>query len=292
MGFLEELQTRIVPGDGAMGTTLLDAGIAPGVCLEELCVSQPDLVASTHERFIAAGAAVIRTNSFGANAVRLARHGFDRRVNELNWTAARLGRDAVRGKSVFVAGSVGPLGITAEQAAEQGIDRRAVFQEQIGALLDGGVDMIFLETFPDLDELALALDIKHTLHHCPVVCSLFCPATGVLPSGMTVTEAISRLIDRGADLAGVNCVPPEEAIRLLGMAPDGAWLSAFPSAGLPNERDGRWVYPVGPDEFAETALQLAGLGVRFLGGCCGASPEHIAALVGSLKKLAESVHSH
>ena len=139
MDLLEVLQEKIVPGDGAMGTMILEAGVPMERCFEELCVSQPDLIRGIHEKYVAAGALVLETNSFGGNAVRLSKYGMERQVNEINWTAAKLAREMARGKDICVAGSVGPLGVTAEQAKEQGIDRKAVFQEQIGALLDGGV---------------------------------------------------------------------------------------------------------------------------------------------------------
>src|SRR5580658_2743027 len=120
----------------------------------------------------------METHSLRANALRLARHGLEHRVNEINWSAAQLAKDAARGKGVYVAGSVGPLGITADQAREQGINREDVFKEQVGALLDGGVNLIFFETFTDLDELLLALYVKKSLHHCPTVCSLSCSEEG------------------------------------------------------------------------------------------------------------------
>src|SRR5205814_1674336 len=128
---------KIIPADGAMGTLLMDSRFSIDRCFEELCVSEPELVRGIHENYIAAGARLIGTNSFGANAARLERHGLDHRVNELNWSAAQLAKQCARGKNVYVAGSVGPLGITADEASARGIDRDAVFREQIGALLDG-----------------------------------------------------------------------------------------------------------------------------------------------------------
>ena len=278
MDFFDELQSHFIPGDGAMGTLLLDSGVPRERCLEALCVSQPELVLSIHASYIAAGSRLIRTNSFGANAVRLEKHGFATRINEINWTAARLGRDAARGKPVFVAGSVGPLGITAGEATAQGIDRNAVFQEQIGALLDGGVDLIFFETFQDFDELALALNIKHSLHHCPAICSLACPPEGKLASGMTFADACAALIERGADVVGLNCIEPGDIFRLLSDAPSASVGSAFPSAGLPEDRAGRLIYQLTPEAFAEAGWNLVERGVRLVGGCCGTRPEHIAAL--------------
>src|SRR5216117_704441 len=111
MDLLDELRYRIIPADGAMGTYLMELGVPTEQCFEELCVSQPDLVRRVHENYIGAGARIIETNSFGGNAARLARYGLEHRVNELNWTAAQLAKDCARGKAVYVAGSVGPLGL-------------------------------------------------------------------------------------------------------------------------------------------------------------------------------------
>src|SRR5437773_413334 len=118
MDLLDELESKILPGDGAIGTLFAEAGISIERCFEELCVSQPDLVRDVHEQYIAAGARVVETNTFGANAVRLEKYGHEHRVNEINWSAAQLARQCAKGKNVYVAGSVGPLGITADQAKE------------------------------------------------------------------------------------------------------------------------------------------------------------------------------
>ncbi len=236
MDFLDELQSRVLPGDGAMGTELIAAGRSPGECLEELCVSQPDLVRGLHDQYIAAGARIIEANSFGANALRLAKHGHEHRVSEINWSAAQLAKDAAKGHDVYVAGSVGPLGITAAEAKAQGIDRHAIFTEQIGALLDGGCRVIMLETFQDVDELLIALHAKQSLHHCPVVTSLVCDASGRLADGTTLAAAFERLRAADADVVGINCVSPQEALSALANHGDPGPLAAFPHAGLPQAR--------------------------------------------------------
>ena len=243
MNLIEELQEKIVPGDGAMGTMILEAGVPMERCFEELCVSQPELIRGIHERYLEAGARLIETNSFGGNAARLAKYGMEHRVNEINWTAAKLARDTARGRDVCVAGSVGPLGITAEQAREQGIDRKRVFQEQLGALLDGGVDAIFFETFTDLDELLLALEVKQSLHHCPAVCSMACSEEGRLPNGMPLPQAFEKLREAGAEVVGANCLNgPQAMLRLFQRLPVEGLLSAFPNAGYPKYHDGRYLY--------------------------------------------------
>src|SRR2546430_575705 len=139
-----------------MGTLLLDQALPIESCLEEVCVSDPDRVRRIHEDYIAAGARVIETNTFGANAARLARFGYENRVREFNQAAAKLAMAAAAGKDVCVAGSVGPLGLSALEADARGVDRPACFRGQIEALLEGGVNVIFLETFMDDMEMEIA----------------------------------------------------------------------------------------------------------------------------------------
>jgi homocysteine S-methyltransferase len=280
MDFLDELQHRVLLADGAMGTELLAAGVPAGRCLEELCVSHPEVVQGVHERFLTAGARVIETNSFGANAVRLAQYGCEHRVSEINWTAAQLARDVARGKDALIAGSVGPTGITAEEAVARGIDRHEVFTEQIGALLDGGCQLIILETFVDPEELLIALHAKQALHHCPTVALL----AGNDPAEFQAAAGRIRAAD--AEVLGVNCVDGPHALYLLdGLDLDGP-LAAFPSAGIPQTHDRQLVHPATPEKFVTTALALADRGVRLLGGCCGVGPAHIAALATALREVA------
>ncbi|MGA3170288.1 MAG: bifunctional homocysteine S-methyltransferase/methylenetetrahydrofolate reductase [Chthoniobacteraceae bacterium] len=286
MDLLEVLQNQVVPGDGAMGTMILEAGVPLERCFEELCVSQPDLIRGIHDKYVAAGARVIETNTFGANAARLAKYGFEDRVNEINWKAAKLAAESARGGDVCVAGSVGPLGLTPGQALEQGIDRKAVFQEQIGALLDGGVNAIFFETFTDLEELLLALYVKQSLHHCPAVCSMACSEEGRLPDGMVLSEAFEKLRAADADIVGANCLNgPHAMVRLFQRLPIDGLLSAYPNAGYPKYHDGRYLYFTSPEYFAKSARDLAAQGARLIGGCCGIGPPHIASMVEALKEL-------
>jgi homocysteine S-methyltransferase len=286
MDLLDVLQDHIVPGDGAMGTMILEAGVPIERCFEELCISQPDIIRAIHQRYIDAGARLIETNSFGGNAARLAKYGLEGQVNQINWTAAKLARDTARGHDICVAGSVGPLGISAEQATAQGIDRKALFQEQIGALLDGGVDAIFFETFTDLDELLIALHVKQSLHHCPAICSMACSEEGRLPDGMPLHEAFDKLRDADAQILGANCLNgPQAMLRLFERLPIQGLLSAFPNAGYPKYHDGRYLYFTSPEYFANAARDLAAQGARLIGGCCGIGPSHIAAMVEALKDL-------
>ncbi len=287
MDLLEELDKSPICGDGAIGTLLMERGISAGRCLEELCVAEPDIISRVHEDYLDAGARLIGTNSFGANAVRLARHGLEHRVNEINWQAAQLAKQAAKGRNAYVAGSVGPLGISADEAREQGINREECFRTQIGALLDGGVNLIFLETFQDLEELLLAFRVKQSLHHCPAICSLATNENGRLPDGMSIEEAFAELARNDAEIFGMNCVNgPQATLRLVErVAQSVNPLAAFPNAGRPRYQEGRYVYETSPEYFAETIAQMAARGARILGGCCGTTPAHIAAAAKALLEI-------
>src|SRR5258706_9429465 len=169
---LDILQDRIVLGDGATGTYLYELGVPLSHCLEEVNLTRPELVTRVYQEYADAGAQVIETNSFGANRVRLARFGLEKQVSEINWRAARVAREALKGRDVFVGGSVGPLSLRPTDGEYSVDDRKELFREQIGALLDGGCDLIFLETFTSLEELLLALDVFQNLSNVPVVASL------------------------------------------------------------------------------------------------------------------------
>jgi homocysteine S-methyltransferase len=284
---LDELQSRLVCGDGAMGTILLNEGIPLERCLEELCLSEPERVLKVHQDYVAAGARVIETNTFGANRVRLDRFGFGEQTEEINAAAARLAREAARAKDVFVAGSVGPLGIGADEAQTRGIDRRAVFREQVTGLLDGGADAIFFETFLDGDEMEIALAAKMELSKAPTICSLACDQEGRLPSGLTLVEAFRKLTALGADVVGVNCLNgPQATVHLLERIPLDFVLSAYPNAGYPKYHEGRFIYYTSPDYFAKMAREMADQGARLIGGCCGTTPRTIAAMAAVLADLA------
>jgi methionine synthase I (cobalamin-dependent) len=282
MNLLEEIEEHPLCGDGAMGTLLMERGVPAHQCFEELCLSHPELIREIHKDYLSAGARIIETNTFGANAVRLTRHGLEDRVNEINWQAAQLARQAAKG--AFVAGSIGPLGISTANATLQGVDQEDCFRMQMGALLDGGVDLIFLETFQDLDELLLALRVKHSLHHCPAICSLAPNEKGQLPGGMSLGDAFATLVQSDAEILGVNCVNgPQETLRLVEQfARPEPPLAAFSNAGRPRYHGGRYLYDVSPEYFAEMGALMAARGARIIGGCCGTTPSHIAALAKTL----------
>lgn len=286
MNLLEDLASRVICGDGAMGTYLLELGEGTHTCFEELCVSQPDRITAVHTAYLNAGAQIIETNSFAANRLKLDRYGLADHVHEINRQAAQIAKQASKEYNALVAGSVGPLGITADEANARGIDRKKLFQEHIGTLLDGQVDLIILETFENLEELQLALQVKQELHHCPVITSLAVPSSGRLPCGTALADAFRQLIDAGADILGLNCIHgPHGMVSLLESVPVSHPLAVLPNAGRPRYHEGRYIYETDPAYFAEIAASLVALGASIIGGCCGTTPAHISALSSTLKHL-------
>lgn len=286
MDLLDELQTGVLCGDGAIGTLLLEDGIPLETCFEELCVTQPRRIETVHEQYICAGARVIETNSFGANAVRLERFGLEGRVTEINRAAAQVARKASQGKSVYVAGSVGPLGLTGKEALSRGVDRPSLFREQIRGLLEGGADLILFETFMECEEMEVAFQAGKDVGAGLAVCSFACDPEGRISSGMSLADAFARLRALGARIMGVNCMNGSAGVvQLMQRVPEEDLLVAYPSAGLPKYHEGKFVYQLEPESLARSARELVAGGARLVGGCCGTTPRHIAALAGALENM-------
>jgi methionine synthase / methylenetetrahydrofolate reductase(NADPH) len=285
---LDILNERIVLGDGATGTYLYELGVPLNHCLEEVNLSRPELLTRIYQEYAGAGAQVIETNSFGANRIRLARYGLDHQVSEINWRAAQVARDAVKGKDVFVGGSVGPLSLRPADGEFSSDDRKALFREQIGALLDGGCHLIFLETFTALDELLLALNVFQNLTNIPVVTSLAVSEEGRLVSGESFPEAVKILRAAGADIVGLNgTAGPQACVHLLSKlaVQESDLLSVYPSAGKPEFYEGRFNYAASPAYFADTLPRWIEEGARLVGGDYGTRPEHIAAMAAVAREL-------
>ena len=278
MSLLEAVETHPLCGDGTIGTLLEERGAPANECVEALCISRPDLVREIHADYVKAGADIIRTNTLAANSVQLGQHGLSNRVNEINWQAAQLARQVAKG--AFVAGSVGPLGISSAEADHHGVDREECFQTQIGALLEGGVDLIFFERFQDVDELLIALHVKQSLHHCPAICSLTPGEDGLLPGKVSLEIAFEKLVRHDAELFGLSCTSGAEvALRLVErLVPLELALAVYPNVRLPRDFHDRYGDDLSAEAFAQLGVALAERGVRIFGGCCGATPVYIAAL--------------
>jgi len=293
----QRFRNRLAAGpilvDGGMGTLLFSRGVPQRACLEELVASQPEMVGAAHREYLEAGAELIETLSFGANRHRLAAWGLEGSVADLNRRAARIAREAreVSGRDALVGGSVGPLGSPARgMPAMSETMIRAAFREHIEGLLEGGADVIVLETFSDLGQLVIAVDEARRASDVPVIASLTFGEELRLADGSSPRAAATALATAGADVIGVNCgagpVACLDALEAMGRAADGEPArSIMPNAGLPQRLEGRFVYAASPTYFGTVAPRLLAAGAGILGGCCGTTPEHIAEMRSALDAL-------
>jgi methionine synthase / methylenetetrahydrofolate reductase(NADPH) len=274
--------------DGAMGTLLYSKGIFINRCYDELNLTQPELIRGVHREYLQAGAEIIETNTFGANVFRLGRHSLADRVRDINLAGAQIARDAAKSFDVWVAGSVGPLGIRIEPLGKTSFEEaRAAFRDQIAALVEGGVDLIILETFGYLEELHQAmLALRDVNPKIPVVAQVTIDEDANCLDGSTPEVFTPRLADWGADVIGCNCsVGPVamldsiERIRALTSLP----LAAQPNAGIPRSVEGRNIYLCSPEYMASYARKFVAAGVRLVGGCCGTTPDHIRVMKSALR---------
>ena len=286
--FLERIDKRALVCDGAMGTMLYSRGISANRCYDELNVTMPQLVKEVHLAYIKAGAEVIETNTFGANRFRLQKFDLSARVREFNLAGARLARE-VAGEDLYVAGSVGPLGIRLEPLGPTSLqEARAAFREQVAALVEGGVDLIIIETMMDLNEARQALLAAREASQVPVIVQMTVQDDGSTPTG-TLPEDFGRRLDEwGADLIGVNCsVGPatvQETLERIAAVTEKK-LSAQPNAGMPRTVEGRNLYLSSPEYLASYATRFIQTGARLVGGCCGTTPEHIKAIKTAVRSL-------
>lgn len=280
--FLDALKEGVLLCDGAMGTMLYSRGIFINRCFDELNLSSPDLVKEIHREYIASGAEIIETNTFGANRFRLMPHGLENKTKEINYRGAQLAREEA-GQEVYIAGSIGPLSRTGKPFAEvTPSDIKKVFSEQAEALVEGGVDLIILETFSHLEEMRLAIEAVKEVCHLPLIAQMTFTDSGNTISGDSVENVVKRLEDWGVDVAGTNCtLGPRDMLECIKrMVPllKKAMLSAQPNAGSPQYIEGRYLYLSSPEYMAEYARRFIQLGVNIVGGCCGTTPEHIKAI--------------
>ncbi|HEX7594287.1 MAG TPA: bifunctional homocysteine S-methyltransferase/methylenetetrahydrofolate reductase [Anaerolineae bacterium] len=295
--FLDRLKRGPILADGAMGTLLYARGISFERCFDELNLSNPALVQEIHREYIHAGAEIIETNTFGANRFKLAHHGLESQVREINLRGVKIAREAreIAGEAAFVLGSVGPIGQLLEALGEVSYaDARAAFQEQIEALLEGGADGIILETFSDLNELQAAIAAARAVtHDLPLIAQMSFTDDADTLTGNTPEEIGDALCQLQVDVIGANCsVGPAgtfNAIKRLIASITACretavpFFSVMPNAGFPARIGERYMYLSSPQYFADYAPRFIDeLGATIVGGCCGTTPAHIAAMRAAL----------
>lgn len=287
--FREKLQNEIIVFDGGVGTYLYDKGIFINTCFDELNINNPDLVSEIHRDYVNAGADVIETNTFGANRFKLAPHGLEGRVHEVNMKGAQLAKKVAQDKTL-VAGSVGPLGILIEPLGKLSFDEaKEAFKEQIKGLIDGGVDLIIFETFGLVSELQQALRaLKELNPEMPVIAQITIGDDGKLLSGAPLQDFVAGVAEFKVDAIGMNCsVGPKamlealEELKTLTPMP----ISVQPNAGLPQSIGGRNIYMTSPEYMAEYSKRFIQTGATIVGGCCGTNPGHIRAIRRAVQAL-------
>jgi methionine synthase I (cobalamin-dependent)/5,10-methylenetetrahydrofolate reductase len=302
--FLERLKHSPVLGDGAMGTLLYAKGIFINRCYDELNLSQPELIRGVHHDYLQAGAEIVETNTFGGNSFRLARHSLADRVRDINVAGAHLAREAAKSFDAWVAASIGPLGVRIEPLGKTSFEEaRTAFREQVTALIEGGVDLLMLETFGYVEELHQAvLACRDVDAKIPIVAQVTIDEDGNCLDGSDPETFAARLSEWNVDVLGINCsVGPVamldaiERVRAVTSLP----LAAQPNAGMPRSVEGRNIYLCSPEYMASYTRKFVAAGVQLIGGCCGTTPDHIRAMKSALRvreargktAVTEAIHS-
>ena len=274
--------------DGAVGTMLYDKGVFINKSYDELNLTAPELVREVHEEYVKAGADIIETNTFGATRNKLKQYGLENQLHEINLTGVKLAREAA-GEDVFVAGAIGPLDLRIEPYGPTSYqEAKDMFKEQIAALLEGGVDLFILETFSDLSEIQQAIEAIRELSDLPIVAQMTVQTDGKTIFGADTEIITKRLESWGADVIGLNCgVGPthilNELEKMRGYT--NIKLSAQPNAGLPRDVQGRQFYMSSPEYMSKFAKRFIKAGAKFIGGCCGTTPQHIKLMANSVRAI-------
>jgi methionine synthase I (cobalamin-dependent)/5,10-methylenetetrahydrofolate reductase len=281
-------EDRVYLFDGAMGTMLYSRGVYINRCYDELNLTNSDLVLNVHRDYVKAGADIVESNTYGANRLKLAGYGLEDKIADINLAGVRLAREAA-GDRAFVAGAMGPLGIRIEPYGPTSIqEAREVFKEQALALVEGGVQLLVLETFSDVVEIHQAILAIRAVCDLPIVAQVTIQNDGNTSYG-TAPEVFTKQLDEwGADVIGLNCsVGPHtmlEAVEKMRLVTRRK-LSAQPNNGLPRQLEGRMFYMASPEYMAKYAKRLIQAGVKFVGGCCGTTPEHIKQIANAVAAL-------
>ncbi len=289
--FLSRIEKSDQPllADGAMGTMLHEHGIDFTACFDELNLTHPKLVEEIHSEYIEAGAQLLMSNTFGANRYRLAEHGLDDKVFEINKAGVEIARKAAdkADGDILVAGDLGPLGVRLAPFGRVLLeDARSALSEQIKGLLAGKPDLILIETMTDLYEVQEAISAAKELSDLPVLASMTFTRDDRTLLGDLPRKVAKKMAEAGADVIGINCSGgPSQLLRILARmreaVPD-ARFSVMPNAGWPEQSGGRIMYPAGPEYFGRYALSFRHSGAAIIGGCCGTTPEHIQAMRSAL----------
>ncbi len=295
---LDRLATGVVLADGAMGTMLHSRGVGFDKCFDELNLTQPAAVTQLHREYVESGAQIVLSNTFGANRFKLGKHGLQAQVRDINRAGIDLAQDAATAAShVLVAGDVGPLGVRiAPFGRVQPDQARAAFAEQIEALCGAGANLIVIETVSDLYEIQEAARAAKQVCALPLVTSMTFTRDDRTVLGDDPARVARLLYESGADVIGVNCSGgPAQLLRILKQMRQAVPAGKFwvkPNAGWPEQIGGRIMYPADPDYFAEYAVSFRESGAAIVGGCCGTTPQHIAAMRKALDAApaAETAH--
>lgn len=281
----------VVMFDGGMGTLLQDSGLEDGAAGELWNVERPEQVRDIHERYAAAGATFLTTNTFGGTRPRLDLQGAGDRVEELNVAAARIARSVADAHGVYVAGDLGPTGELLEPMGTMTIEQaRDVFAEQLRALVRGGIDVVLIETMSDLNEVEAAITAaRQEAPDLPVIATLSFDTNLHSMMGVSPRQAVERLAALGVDAVGANCGRgPEEmeaiADELVAARPEGLLLIAQSNAGLPQLVGDHFEYDAPPQQLADHAIHLHDAGIDLIGACCGSTPEHLRAMHDALAR--------
>jgi methionine synthase I (cobalamin-dependent) len=282
---------QVIVADGGMGTMLFSLGLTRGSAPELWNVERPEAVRSIHAGYIKAGAQIILTNTFGGNRLRLDNHGFSSRVVEFNQAGAKLAcaEAAAARAPVTVAGSIGPTGQMLSPLGDLEFDDAvAVFEEQAAALAEGGVDILWIETMSDLEEVRAAVEgCRHAAPYIPRVTTMTFDTHGRTMMGVTPEKAVTTLHEFGVVALGANCGNGpddlETVIEYMHNTDASAVLVAKANAGLPKMVNDVAVYDATPQLMADYALRVRAHGARIIGSCCGSTPDHIAAIASALK---------
>jgi len=290
--FLERLNAgAVLVADGATGTNLQKMGLPPGIAPEDLVLDDPSLLLALATHFVEAGSDLILTCTFGGTRIKMKESRYADRAAEVNLRAAQLARQAADLRpGVLVAGSIGPTGLLIQPFGDLApADASAAFAEQAQALTEGGVDLLVIETMFAMEEALLAFDAARAVSNLPIVVSFSYDKGTRTMMGVKPTQVMKTFSEKGAVMVGANCGSSlenmEKIVQEYANTNPGFPIWAKPNAGLPRlDEHNRTIYDLTPAEMSASALRNIAAGARVVGGCCGSSPEHVAAIADAVKK--------